>query len=196
MSQPQRTSREEWLAAREALVEKESALRSAREELSARCRMLPMVRVEQNHMFEGANGKVSLTELFERRRQLVIYHFWFPPGDAPCEGCSLWASDLGDLGGSYANLHEHDTSLAFVSRATPQEIEAVRTRRNWTMPWYSVVGEDFHELTGYDGWAQLSIFVREGEDAYLANIVPMRDLATIGNHWTILERCPLGLKEN
>ncbi len=64
------------------------------------------------------------------------------------------------------------------------------------MPWYSLPDESFHEATGYDGWAQISVFLRDGDTAYLANIVPFDDLVTIGNHWTLLDRTPLGLGDN
>ena len=154
-----------------------------------------MVQMDMDHVFEGANGKVSLIDLFDGHSQLLVYHFWFQPGEEPCEGCSLWTYDLGDLGGNFANLHKHDTSLVFVSRASFTEIAEVKKRRAWTMPWLSMVGDDFDNATGYDGWAQISVFVREGKKAFLTNVVAFDDLKTIGNHWTLLDRTRFGVSE-
>lgn len=192
---PKVVSRTEWLEARKAMQKKEEEFRRKRAALIAQWRSMPMLEMDEDHVFEGPNGKLSLTDLFEGRRQLLVYHFWFQPGEEPCDGCSLWTSDLGDLGGNLVNLHNYDTTLALVSRAPSAEIEAVRKRRGWTMPWYSMVGEDFHDATGYDGWAQISVFIREGTTVFLTNVVPFNDLATIGNHWTLLDRTPLGLNE-
>jgi hypothetical protein len=151
---------------------------------------LPMVEIDKDHVFEGPNGKASLIDLFEGRRQLLVYHFWFQPGEEPCEGCSLWTYDLGDLGGDFASLRKYDTTLAFVSRASSAELEGLKKRRHWTMPWYSIVGDDFDDATGYAGWAQISIFARDGHAAYLANVIPFDDLKNVGNHWSLLERTP------
>ena len=192
---PKIVPRTEWDEARKAMRKKEEEFGRKREALIAGWRNLPMLEMDEHHVFEGPNGKVCLADLFEGRRQLLVYHFWFQPGEEPCDGCSLWTGDLGDLGGDFANLHNYDTSLAFVSRAPPAEIDAVRKRRGWTMPWYSMVGEDFHDATGYNGWAQISVFIREGATTFLTNVVAFDDLATIGNHWTLLERAPLGLNE-
>jgi predicted dithiol-disulfide oxidoreductase (DUF899 family) len=187
---PRIVSRSEWLDARRRTKNEEESFGCERKDLIAKWRGLPMVEIDKDHVFEGPNGKVSLIDLFEGRRQLLVYHFWFQPGEEPCEGCSLWTYDLGDLGGNFASLHKYDTTLAFVSRASSAEMEGVKKRRHWTMPWYSIVGDDFDDATGYAGWAQISIFARDGEAAYLANVVPFDDLKNIGNHWNLLERTP------
>ncbi|WP_338446951.1 DUF899 family protein [Pelagerythrobacter marensis] len=193
MTFPDVVPRREWLAARGELRDKEKHLARQREALNDERQTLPMWKVEETPFFEGPDGPLRLRDLFAGRRQLIVYHFWFEPGAAPCDGCSLWTDDLGDLGGDFANLHRHDTSLAFVSRASQAEIASVKGQHGWNMPWFTVADETFNKVTGYEGWAQLSIFVHDGEHSHLANIVPMEDLTAIGNHWTLLERCPFGL---
>lgn len=195
MTFPDVVSHKGWLAERGALRDAEERLAGQYEALNDKQRKLPMYRVEDGPYLHGRNGRLRLRDLFNGRHQLIIYHFWYEPGAAPCDGCSLWAEDLGDLGGDFANLHRHETSLAFTSRASPTEIAAVKSQRGWTMPWFTVTDETFHQMTGYEGWAQISVFVDDGEHAYLANTVPMEDLTSIGNHWTLLERCPFGVRD-
>ena len=119
VSQQQIVSREEWQRARDQLLVKEKAATRARDALAAERRRLPMVRIEKDYVFDGPDGKVGLLDLFEGRRQLIIYHFMFAPGvdgwpSAGCPGCSMVVDHLGPL----QHLHARDTSLALVSRAT------------------------------------------------------------------------------
>ena len=125
------------------MKKEEQEFAGERKTIVAKWRDMPMVAMDKDHLFQGPNGKISLIDLFEGRSQLLVYHFWFQPGEEPCAGCSQWTYDLGDLGGNFANLHKNDTSLAFVSRAPSTEIEKVKRRRDWTMPWYSMVDDDF-----------------------------------------------------
>jgi predicted dithiol-disulfide oxidoreductase (DUF899 family) len=162
MTLPSVATQEEWLAEREALRGEEERLARTREAVIAARRALPMAEFDAGHTFEGPHGQVTLPDLFEGRGQLLVYHFWFEPGEEPCKGCSLWVSDLGDV----ANLHARDTSLVLVSRAPVAEIEAVRERRGLRVPWYSMAGEDFNAATGYVGAAQISVFVRDGDSVY------------------------------
>ena len=191
---PRKISQNEWLAERRAMTRIEEKFALERKDLVAKWREMPMVKIDKDLEFEGPNGKVSLIDLFDGRSQLLVYHFWFQPGEEPCEGCSLWTYDLGDLGGNFANLFKHGTSLVFVSRASPNEVAEVKKRRGWTMPWLTIANDDFDAVTSYDGWAQISVFVREGKTAYLTNIVAFDDLKNIGNHWTLLERTPIGVE--
>lgn len=189
---PTVVSRKEWHAARQEMKKTEENFARKEQAIIAQWHNMPMVEIDAGHKFAGPNGEVTLVDLFESRRQLLVYHFWFQPGHEPCPGCSQWTYDLGNLGGEFATLGEADTSLAFVSRATPSEIEEVKRCRSWTMPWFSIIGDEFDDMTGYDEWAQISVFIRDGGKAYLANVVPFDDLKTIGNHWTLLDRTPCG----
>src|SRR5205085_5388194 len=113
----------------------------ARDALNAERRRLPMIKIEKEYVFEGPNGKASLVDLFEGRRQLIIYHFMFDPrSDQGCDGCSMMVDNMGHP----AHLHARDTSLALVSRAPLSKIEPFKKRMGWTVPWYSSFGSDFN----------------------------------------------------
>ena len=147
MDGPRVVSRDEWLAARKELLAKEKAATHARDELSASRRALPMVEVTKKYVFTGPGGEVSLLDLFEGRRQLIVYHFmWrhaesgFPGEDQGCPTCSFLVDSIGDP----AHLHYCDTTLALVSRAPIASIERHRQRMGWPLPWYSSYGSDFN----------------------------------------------------
>src|SRR5205809_3218223 len=108
---PPVVSQAEWQAARDKLLVKEKAATHARGALAAERRRLPMVRIDKDYVFEGPNGKASLLDLFEGRRQLILYHFMFGPNqDHGCDGCSMFVDNVGHP----ALLHARDTSLALV----------------------------------------------------------------------------------
>jgi predicted dithiol-disulfide oxidoreductase (DUF899 family) len=138
---PEVVSREAWLAARKALLAKEKALTRQRDAVNAERRRLPMVRIDKQYAFDGPSGKATLLDLFEGRRQLVVYHFMFDPAwDEGCPSCSLVMDNLGHL----AHLRARRTSFAAVSRAPRERLEPYRRRMGWTFPWYSSFGSDFN----------------------------------------------------
>src|SRR6202030_3478506 len=146
---PRIVSRSEWQQARDQLLVKEKAATRAHDALAAERRRLPMVRIEKDYVFDGPNGKTRLFELFEGRRQLIIYHFMFAPGvegwpSAGCPGCSMVVDYLGPL----PHLHTRDTSLALVSRAPLTKLESYKQRMGWKVPWYSSDGTDFNDDFG------------------------------------------------
>ncbi len=131
----------EWLAARKALLAREKEVTRARDALSAARRRLPMVRIDKAYTLEGPDGEVGLPDLFEGRRQLIVYHFMFDPRwDAGCSGCTGYVDALGDL----SALRDRDTTFALVSRAPLAKLEAYKARRGWRWPWYSSYGSDFN----------------------------------------------------
>jgi predicted dithiol-disulfide oxidoreductase (DUF899 family) len=143
MSLPQVVSRDDWLAARKELLVKEKELTRQRDALNAERRELPMVEVEKDYVFEGPDGKASLLELFDGRRQLIVRHFMFDPRwDEGCPSCSAGADEISD--GLLEHLHTRDTSLVVVSRAPLDKIERYKARKGWTFPWYSSYGSDFN----------------------------------------------------
>src|SRR5881397_1328967 len=172
MNLPPVVSPTEWQAARDALLAKEKGATRARDALAAERRRLPMVRIDKDYAFEGPDGTATLPDLFEGRRQLLLYHFMFGPNqDVGCDGCSMFIDQVGDL----AHLHARDTSFAIVSRAPIAKIEPYRTRMGWTIPWYSSFERDFNVDFGVgpetpqpdvyqDGETfGLSAFLRDGE---------------------------------
>jgi predicted dithiol-disulfide oxidoreductase (DUF899 family) len=143
MTLPNIVSHEEWLVARKALLEKEKAMTRARDALNVERRMLPMVRIEKDYVFEGPNGKASLLDLFEGRVQLIVGHFMFDPRwENGCPGCSADADEISE--GLLKHLHTRDTTYAAVSRAPLAKLEAYKARKGWTFPWYSSFGSDFN----------------------------------------------------
>jgi predicted dithiol-disulfide oxidoreductase (DUF899 family) len=143
MSLPQVVSREEWLAARKELLAKEKELTRQRDALNVERRRLPMVEITKEYLFEGPNGKASLLDLFDGRRQLMVGHFMFDPRwEDGCSSCSAGADELAD--GQLKHLHVRDTTFVYVSRAPLAKIEAYKARKGWTFPWYSSYGSDFN----------------------------------------------------
>jgi predicted dithiol-disulfide oxidoreductase (DUF899 family) len=144
---PNVVSRDEWLKARVALLEEEKALTKARDRLNTRRRLLPMVEVVERYEFEGAKGKAMLKDLFEGRRQLIVYHFmWLwkdgEPLERGCPHCSAWTDHIAR--GHLNHLHVRDTTLALVSRAPFSKIQPFRERMGWRVPWYSSSASRFN----------------------------------------------------
>src|SRR5262249_47012288 len=134
-------SQKEWEAASQKLLEKEKAATHARDALAAERRRLPRVRIEKSYTFVTPTGKASLRDLFEGRRQLLLYHFMFGPNrDAGCPGCSMVLDQICPL----PHLHARDTSFAAVSRAPIEKIERYRKRMGWQVPWVSSFESDFN----------------------------------------------------
>ncbi|WP_236795708.1 DUF899 domain-containing protein [Amycolatopsis sp. GM8] len=143
MSLPQVVSREDWLVARKELLAREKAATRARDELNAARRGLPMVEIEKEYVFEGPYGQVSLLDLFEGRRQLIVQHFMFGPDwDSGCPGCTAGSDEIS--AGLLAHLGARDTTLAAIARAPWEKVSAYRAERGWQFPFYSSYGSDFN----------------------------------------------------
>src|SRR5437879_5371032 len=166
MEKPQIVSRDEWLAARENLLAKEKQLTRQRDALAAERRRMPWLAVEQQYEFEGPNGKASLLDLFEGRRQLIVYRAFFEPGvfgwpDHACRGCSLGADQVSHL----SHLNARDTTLAYASRAPQPDIQRLKARMEWTMPWYTIT-DSFDVDFGVEGWHGHNAFIRDGDSVF------------------------------
>ena len=140
-------SQDEWLAARKDLLAREKEATRAKDTVAAARRALPMVEIGKNYAFTGPGGQAGLLDLFDGRRQLIVYNFmWrgaasgFPAEDQGCPTCSFLADGIGDL----SHLHACDTTLVLVSRAPQASIERFRQRMGWPVPWYSSLGSDFN----------------------------------------------------
>lgn len=140
--QNQVVSREEWLEARRALLLKEKEATHLRDKVNAERMALPWVKVEKDYAFDTPDGKRSLSELFDGRSQLIVYHFMLGPDwEAGCPGCSF-LSDHVD--GALPHLNNHDVTWVAVSRAPVAKIEAYKTRMGWKFPWVSSASSDFN----------------------------------------------------
>jgi predicted dithiol-disulfide oxidoreductase (DUF899 family) len=141
IAHPPIASYEEWLAARKALLAREKEVTRARDAVSAARRRLPMVRIAKEYTFASPDGPVSLLDLFDGRRQLIVYHFMFDPRwERGCMGCTGFVNDLGDLG----PLAERDTRFVLVSRAPLEKLEQYKALNGWSVPWYSSYDSDFN----------------------------------------------------
>ena len=141
-----------WLQARRRLLTLEGDLNRARAEVAAARQAMPVTSVRADYRFEGVDGEVTLTDLFEDRTQLITYHYMFDPDwDQGCKHCALLVDSIGHL----EHLHARDTSLVLVSRAPWEKIAPFRERMGWTVPWYSSFGSDFN----YDFHATLDAAV-------------------------------------
>jgi predicted dithiol-disulfide oxidoreductase (DUF899 family) len=135
-------SQSEWLKARKALLAKEKEFTKARDALSAARRDLPWTLIENNYVFDGPNGKETLSDLFGGKSQLMIYHFMLGPGWVQgCPSCSFLADHFD---GAAIHLAQRDVSLVVVSRAPLAEIEAYKKRMGWKFKWVSSFGNDFN----------------------------------------------------
>jgi len=132
----------EWLDARRELLRKEKAFTNARDELSAARRALPWERVAKNYAFETPRGRASLSDLFDGRRQLIVYHFMLGPDwEEGCKSCSFWVDNFNGID---VHLKHRDVTLLAVSQAPLAKIEAYRRRMGWSIAWASSFGSDFN----------------------------------------------------
>src|SRR5512134_1455583 len=166
MKTPPVVSPEEWKAAREQLLVREKELTRARDALAAERGRMPRMAVEKEYRFEGPNGPACLFDLFEGRRQLIVYRFFYEPGvfgwpEHGCRGCSFVADQVAHL----AHLNARDTTLAFASRAPHADIARLKARMGWTMPWYTIT-DSFDADFGVNEWHGTNAFIRNGDKVF------------------------------
>jgi predicted dithiol-disulfide oxidoreductase (DUF899 family) len=223
-SLPPVVSDQEWRAARVELLVREKELARQRDAVSAARRQLPMREVTVDYRFTGPDGEVSLADVFEGRRQLVVYHFMFQPEwDAGCPSCSFIVDGIGHL----AHLHARDTTLALISRAPYPQLAAYRERMGWAVPWYSSAGSsfnyDFHvtvdpavapveynfrdeqqlletEGESWRDWAGdmpgISTFLRDGDRVFHTYSTYARGLDALASTYNWLDLTVLGRQED
>jgi predicted dithiol-disulfide oxidoreductase (DUF899 family) len=195
MNLPPVVSKEEWDQAREELLAQEKELTRARDAMAAARRRMPRMAVEKDYRFEGPDGTNSLHDLFDGRRQLVVYRFFYEPGvaDFPntgCPGCSFVADQVAHL----AHLNARDTTLAFVSRAPQEDIQRWKERMGWTMPWYTLT-DDFDKDFGVEEWHGTNAFLRQGDDVFRTYFIDSRGDEAMGSTWNYLDITALGRQE-
>ncbi len=211
-------AREEWLAARKRLLVKEKDFNRQRDALSAERRQLPMVQIDQHYVFEGPHGRRTLGELFEGKRQLIVYHFMFDPAwDEGCPSCSFVVDHVA---GTLVHLAARDTAFAAISRAPFAKIERFQQRMGWRFPWLSSFGNDFNHDFGvtiderhteynfapvaaqpagrpHEGEREgLSVFLRDGDRVLHAYSTYQRGLDPLLNTYNLLDLTPLGRQED
>src|SRR5208283_1902048 len=126
---------DDWVAGRVELLKKEKEFTRLRDELSRQRRELPWEKVEKNYVFDGPKGTRTLSDLFEGRSQLIVYHFMLGSGwKEGCPSCSFLADGFDPAA---LHLAQRDATLTVVSRATLPEIAAFQKRMGWKFPWLS-----------------------------------------------------------
>ena len=157
---PPVVSQQEWKAARQQLLLKEKAFTRSRDALAAERRRMPWMAVEKKYEFDGPKGKVSLLDLFQGRRQLIVYRAFFEPGvfgwpEHACRGCSFGADQVAHL----SHLNARDTTLVYASRAPQADIARLKARMGWEIPWYSIT-DSFDTDFGVNEWHGHNVFFR------------------------------------
>jgi predicted dithiol-disulfide oxidoreductase (DUF899 family) len=135
-------SKDEWLAARSALLKKEKEFTLLRDKLGQQQRDMPWVLVDKKYLFDGPNGKQTLSDLFDGRSQLIVYHFMYDPNwDAGCPSCSFWADNFN---GIVVHLNQRDVTMIAVSKAPYSKIGEYKKRMGWNFKWVSSYDNDFN----------------------------------------------------
>jgi predicted dithiol-disulfide oxidoreductase (DUF899 family) len=185
----------EWEAARQRLLAKEKEVTHAKDALAAERRRMPWLAVEKDYKFEGPAGQASLPDLFEGRRQLIVYRAFFEPGvygwpGHACPGCSLVADQVAHV----AHLNARDTTLVFASRAPQPDIARVKARMGWAMPWYTMT-DGFDADFGVDEWHGTNAFIRDGDRVFRTYFLNNRGDEAMGGTWSYLDITALGRQE-
>lgn len=196
MDTPPVVSEQDWEAARQELLIGEKEVTKAQDALAAARRRMPWLAVEKEYHFDGPDGLRSLTELFDGRRQLVLYRAFFEPGvggwpERACTGCSMMADQVAHV----AHLNRRDVTLVFASRGSQDRIAALRAEMGWQdIPWYTIT-DDFDKDFGVDEWHGTNVFFRDGDSVYRTYFINNRGDEKLGGTWAYLDMTPLGRQE-
>jgi predicted dithiol-disulfide oxidoreductase (DUF899 family) len=177
------------------MLVKEKAQMRAGDALAAERRRMPWMPVDKPYEFLGPKGKASLLDLFEGRRQLIVYRAFFEPGvfgwpDHACRGCSLGADQVAHL----AHLNARDTTLAYASRAPQADIARLKARMGWKMPWYTIT-DSFDADFGVAEYHGHNAFIHDGGRVYRTYFINWRGDEAIGTTWSYLDMTALGRQE-
>jgi predicted dithiol-disulfide oxidoreductase (DUF899 family) len=197
MEMPPIVSPEEWEAARQEMLVKEKEVTRAGDALAAERRRMPRMAVEKEYSFDGPDGPASLLDLFDGRRELIVYRFFFDPDvdgwpDAGCPGCSFVADQVAHP----AHLNARDTTLAFVSRAPQENIQRLKAKMGWELiPWYGLT-DGFDADFGVGEWHGTNAFYRDDDDRiFRTYFVNDRGDEPMGGTWAYLDITALGRQE-
>ena len=223
IAHPAIVSQDEWLVERKKLLDHEKEQLKHYDRVNAERRRLPMVKIDRDYVFDGPNGKQSLNDLFDSRRQLIVYHFMFDPAwDKGCSGCTSFVNALGDL----SLLKDRDTTFVVVSRAPLAKLEAYKAKKGWSISWFSSFGSDFNydfhvtldpkvapaeynyrnkaemeAATGHPVKMEgeehgLSVFFRLDDDVFHTYSVYARALESLKDAYHLLDTTPYGRQQD
>jgi predicted dithiol-disulfide oxidoreductase (DUF899 family) len=195
MNRPRVVSAEEWQAARDALLVKEKEYTRALDALAAERRRLPMVQLDtEKYEFTAPDGRpASLIDLFAGQQQLLIYHFMLEPGeDYVCGGCATLTDNFDNQ--SQPHLNARRTRLILMARAPQSEIEVLRRRFGWKVPWYSCYGTDFNDDMGLSYFG-LSVLLRDRDEVFRTYFTTARGVDRLRLDFNLLDLTPYGRQE-
>ena len=197
METPPIVAAQDWEARRRQMLVKEKEFSRARDALAAERRRMPWTAVEKEYAFDGPNGRASLLDLFDGRRQLLVYRAFFQPDvdgwpDHACVGCSLMADHVSNL----AHLNARDTTFVYASPAPQADIERLKSRMGWEhIPWFTIT-DDFDKDFGCDEWHGTNAFIRDGDDrVFRTYFINGRGDEVFVNTWSLLDMTALGRQE-
>jgi predicted dithiol-disulfide oxidoreductase (DUF899 family) len=201
LQMPPVVSQEAWEAARQEMLVKEKANTRARDALAAERRRMPWVAVDKAYAFEGpagqsSTGKASLADLFDGRRQLIVYRAFFEPGvhgwpEHACIGCSLGADQVSNP----VHLNARDTTLVYASRAPQADIVRLKAKMGWeNIPWVTIT-DSFDADFGVDQWHGHNAFIRDGDRVFRTYMINSRGDEAMGTIWSYLDMTALGRQE-
>jgi predicted dithiol-disulfide oxidoreductase (DUF899 family) len=213
---PKIVSRNEWLVARKALLEREKRHTHERDALAAERQRLPWVRIEKDYLFDSPEGKVTLADLFAGKGQLVVYHFMFGPEWN--EGCPSCSFNMDHTDGALPHLAQRDVSFSAISRAPISKIHAFKKRMGWKFNWVSSFASDFNHdynvsftkeelaagacynfgTTGFPSEEApgLSVFYKDGNDIFHTYSTFARGSEPVVNTYNYLDLVPKGRDED
>lgn len=181
----------DWQMAQEELLLAEKALTAESDRVAALRRAMPWLVVEHDYRFDLNGESVGLQTLFAQRKQLVVYHHMFKPGDEnPCSGCCMVIDNLGHP----AHLHARDTSFAIVATAPQIEIAAFQKRMNWDYLWATTTDKFNNDFGVTDGFG-LNVFIQDEGVIYRTYFTSGRGVESLGSNWSYLDLTPLGRQE-
>ncbi|MBC8136620.1 MAG: DUF899 domain-containing protein [Fibrella sp.] len=212
IAKPKVVPPDEWLTERMKLLTHEKELTKQYDRVNAERRRLPMVKIEKEYIFDTPDGRKSLADLFDGRRQLIVYHFMFDPTwDKGCSGCTSLVDAIGDL----SLLNERDTTFVLTSRAPLPKLETYKAQKGWTHTWVSSFGSDFnydfhvtadktvapveynYREDGIEGEEHgLSVFFRADDDLFHTYSVYARGCESLTDAYRLLDTTPYGRQED
>ena len=196
MDRPPVVSKQDWEAARQQLLAREKAHTRARDALAADRRRMPWLAVDKDYIFDGPNGRLGLLDLFQGRRQLVLYRAFYEPGvhgwpDHGCPGCSMVADQVAHP----VHLGARDTALVFASRAPQEDIARLKARMGWEhIPWVTIT-DDFDTDFDVGEWHGTNAFIRDGDAIFRTYFINSRGDEQMGGTWNYLDITALGRQE-
>ena len=201
MKTPPIVTAQKWDDAHRQMLVREKEFTRARDHLAALRRRMPWTPVRADYEFDGPDGTLTLLDLFDGRRQLIVYRAFVDPGvhgwpEHGCVGCSLMADHIGNL----AHLNTRNTTLVYVSRGSQSDIARIKTRMGWNIPWYTIIADTASEGAfdvdfGVDQWHGTNAFIRTGDRVFRTYFINNRGDEAFVTTWSFLDMTALGRQE-